>query len=100
MFIIDTTFSTLRDFYLGASMIGIMILLAVFLLLALLLRRGVRSKIMIAFEMLFEKIYYFYSDILGEKASKQIKTYVTVLFFVIFIANIVSVIFDFIAPVF
>ena len=50
--------------------------------------------------MLFEVVAKFYGDILGEQASHKIKTYIVTLFFVIFIANILGVLIDFVAPVF
>ena len=71
-----------------------------FFFLAYGVEKKLGTKTMLLFEYLYEKIYYFYEDILGKEESPRIKSYVVTLFFVIFFANIFSVIFDFIAPIF
>jgi len=55
---------------------------------------------MLLFDMLYEKVYAFYGDILGSETKNSIKLYIVTLFFVIFLINIFSVVLDFIAPVF
>ena len=55
---------------------------------------------MLLFDMLYEKVYNFYTDILGPESSLKVRVYIATLFFVIFFANIASVIMDFIAPIF
>lgn len=81
-------------------MLGIGVIICIFVFLAFLLSKSPESKIMLAFDILYEKVYEFYSDILGEEAGKNIRIYITTLFFVIFFANIASVLLDFIAPIF
>lgn len=90
----------LQVFFLSPTMQGIMLLFAVILILGSLLRRFPDSRVMIVFDMLYEKVAAFYGDILWEWSSEAIKTYIVALFFVIFLANILGVIIDFVAPVF
>lgn len=59
-----------------------------------------RSNIMVAFEYLYEKVYYFYEEILGKEEKSSVKWYVVTLFFVILFANLCGVMIDFIAPIF
>lgn len=96
----DPTFASLIVFYLSPSMVGIMFCIVVFILLAILTHSFSGAKFMIAFDFLYEKVYKFYSDILGKEVGKNIKVYIASLFFVIFFANIAGVLLDFIAPIF
>jgi hypothetical protein len=63
----DPTFSSLIAFYLSPSMLGIIFCMGVFLLLAALLSRFSKTRVMIGFDLLYEKVYNFYSDILGKE---------------------------------
>ena len=96
----DPTFSTLIAFYLSPVMWGVLMCFAALIVIALLLQKYPNTKSMLSFDILYEKVYKFYEDILGEDIKHSIKIYITTLFFVILIANILSVILDFIAPVF
>jgi len=58
------------------------------------------NKVCIMFEYLYEKVYFFYEEILGREESSTVKGYIVALFFVLFFANLLSVILDFIAPIF
>lgn len=100
MFYFDPTFSSLIDFYLSPIMLGVWVCIMLFILLAYFVERYPKSSIMILFDMLYEKVYNFYSDILWDQSSNRVKVYIATLFFVIFFANIASVLIDFIAPIF
>ena len=100
MFLFDPTFSSLISFYLSPVMLGVLCCMWIFILLALWVQIYAKSSCMLLFEMLYEKVYNFYSDILWNQASSQIKLYIATLFFVIFFANISSILVDFIAPIF
>lgn len=100
MFHFDPTFSTLIAFYLSPVMPGILFCMGVFIVLAYLVDRYPKSSCMVLFDMLYEKVYKFYSDILGPESSVNVRLYIATLFFVIFFANISSVVLDFIAPIF
>ncbi|MDA9129224.1 F0F1 ATP synthase subunit A [Candidatus Gracilibacteria bacterium] len=100
MIILDTTFSSVLTFYFSPIMTGVCILLCVFLFFAYLIEYHNRSKILFLFEYLYELVYQFYESIIGKSNTPWIKTYIVSLFFIIFIANIVGVVGDFIAPIF
>jgi len=100
MFHYDPTFSSLIAFYLSSSMAGILICVWVFIAVATLIKYVPDTKIMIVFDMLYEKVYNFYGDILGPESGKNMKLYIATLFFVIFFANIIGILLDFIAPIF
>lgn len=96
----DPTFSTLIGFYLSPVMLGVSLCFIAFILIAALLQRYPDTKFMLSFDILYESVYRFYEDILWQDTGHSIKMYITTLFFVILIANLLSVILDFIAPVF
>lgn len=100
MFSIDLTFWTLIEFYLWPVMLGVLLILLSFIVIAIILQKYSHTSLGILFELLYEKVHDFYSDILWKEVSSKIKTYVVTLFFVIFFANIISVLVSFIAPVF
>lgn len=87
-------------------MLWMCVMIAAFVMMALYVRStsNVRihtdNKFTIALGYLYETVYNFYSDILGESAGKWVKNYIVALFFVILIANLLSVALDFIAPIF
>lgn len=55
---------------------------------------------MTAFSLLFDQMYEFFEEILGEKCAYRIKIYVVTLFFVILISNLLSLSLDFIRVIF
>ena len=57
------------------------------------------SKFTLFVELIFEKVYDFFIDILWEKEKKSILMYVLSLFFIILLFNIQGIIIEFIAPV-
>lgn len=84
----DPTFGTLIAFYLSPAMLGIVVCIILFLLVAAGIAKYPQHKSMMVFDMLYEKVYNFYSDILGNEVGTNIKVYIATLFFVIFFANI------------
>ena len=63
----DPTFTSLIAFYLSPAMLGIVFCVVVFLMLAFLTQSFSGTRFMIAFDLLYEKVYKFYSDILGKE---------------------------------
>lgn len=59
-----------------------------------------KTKVGISFALLFEEMYKFFEEILGEAQKKSIKIYVVSLFFVILTSNLLSYIIDLIRIVF
>ena len=100
MFLYDPSFVSLIDFYLSPVMAGVILCFWVFILLALAIKHFSHTRIMIAFDLFYEKVHTFYSEILGPEASKNMRFYITALFFVILFANLIGVMVDFIAPIF
>jgi F0F1-type ATP synthase membrane subunit a len=49
---------------------------------------------------MFEKIYDFFEEILGEETKSWVKNFVTTLFFVILFSNLLGLFVEFIAPIF
>lgn len=90
----------ITSFYTSPVFVWTLLCFAGILCIWFFLHRFPKSIFSILFDMLFEVVAKFYGDILGEQASHRIKTYIVTLFFVIFIANILGVLIDFIAPVF
>jgi len=100
VFHFDPTFSSLIDFYLSPVMLWVGVSVCIFIFLAYLVEKYPKSGVMILFDLLYEKVYKFYSDILGPESSSKVRIYIATLFFVILFANISSVLVDFIAPIF
>jgi len=96
----DPTFQSLIAFYLSPAMLGIVFCIILLIFIAALIQRYPSHRSMIIFDLLYEKVFRFYEDILWKDISTNIKTYIVTLFFVIFLANISSVLLDFIAPIF
>lgn len=50
--------------------------------------------------MVFDAVYGFYNDIIGDEAAVIVKKYITAMFFIILLSNLLSVAVDFVAPIF
>lgn len=59
-----------------------------------------KSWPVVLFDMMFEKTYAFFEDILWIKEKAWIKLYITTMFFIILISNLLWVFLDFLLPVF
>ncbi|MDP5038869.1 MAG: F0F1 ATP synthase subunit A [Candidatus Gracilibacteria bacterium] len=80
--------------------IGLLIVLFIILSLGIFISKFRENGFIIFFENIFEKIYEFFEDILGQEEKSWIKVYVTILFFIILFSNILSVFVDFLKPIF
>jgi F0F1-type ATP synthase membrane subunit a len=96
----DPTFSSLIAFYLSPAMAGIILCVWLFIILGFAIKYFSGSRMMLMFDLIYEKVHIFYGDILGRDASKSMKLYITTLFFVILFANVVGILIDFLAPIF
>lgn len=74
--------------------------LLLFLLLIFGYKKFKNTSFMVFFDMVFEKIYNFFEDILGLEEKKWTKIYVTVLFFIILISNLLWVTMELLIPIF
>lgn len=75
-------------FHVMSSYIGVLLVIAVILLLAYLVVKKKKTWFAILFTDMFEWIYKFFEDLLGEDKPARVKNYVTTLFFVILFANL------------
>lgn len=82
------------------SFIGIGFVAILIIFFGILVQYFQKSYLTLSFDVLYEKVYVFYEDILGKDSAQWIKTYVVILFFVIFFANISGVLLEIIAPMF
>lgn len=71
-----------------------------FLVLGDVLRCFPKASFLVLFERFFEKVYLFFEDILGKEEKHWIKAYVTFLFFIILISNLLGVIIELFVPIF
>lgn len=63
-------------------------------------RKFPKSGPVVFFDFVFEKVYEFFEEILWEGEKWWIKTYITVLFFIILISNLFGVFLEFFLPIF
>lgn len=71
-----------------------------FVLLFLWFKFARNSWFIVFFEMIFEKIYEFFEDILGKDEKRWVKVYVVSMFFFILTSNLLGVWIEFLLPVF
>ncbi|MDQ7009762.1 MAG: F0F1 ATP synthase subunit A [Candidatus Gracilibacteria bacterium] len=83
-----------------ASFMGIIIELFIIGIIVLLYRFFPKNAVFVFFEMAFEAVYNFFEELLGKKEKIWLKTYVTILFFIILISNLLGVLLEFLIPVF
>lgn len=83
---------------------GVIVWLWVELLLIFALYFGVtkyrNSSFIVFFEMIFEKAYDFFEEILGIEEKKWTKLYIVTLFFIILISNFLGIALEILAPIF
>ncbi len=96
----DPTFSTVTAFYFSPAMVGFILCVLIFIIVAFAIKYLSWSRGMVLFDLIYEQVYKFYSDILGPLAGMKMKLYITTLFFVILFANLIGLVVDFIAPIF
>ena len=59
-----------------------------------------KSSFVIFFDLVFEKVYDFFEDLLWNEEKRWIKLYVTLLFFIIIFSNFLWVFLEFLTPIF
>jgi F0F1-type ATP synthase membrane subunit a len=78
----------------------ILLLLFIVFLLYIWHRFFPKSWVMIMFELTFEKAYEFFEEILWIEEKKWIKMYITLVFFIILVSNLLWVALEFLMPIF
>ena len=74
------------------------LLLIIFIIIAF--KKFPKSGPVVLFDFAFEKVYEFFEEILWEWEKQLIKTYITILFFIILISNLFGVFLEFFLPIF
>ena len=87
----------LQIFYTSAQFVGILWILVCILLLFLGLKNH-NSALYLCFELVFEKVLVFFEGIAGKHVSREVVSYVVILFFIILFSNMFWVLIDIIAP--
>jgi len=83
-----------------ASYTWLVVEVIVFFLLFLGYKFCKKNGFFILFEMMFEKAYEFFEDILWKEEKKWIKMYIVVMFFIILFSNLMWSVLDFLHPIF
>ena len=93
-------FELFLEYYMSPSTISVFLHWLVILLLAFTLHYAPRSNFSLLFQLLYEKTYDFFADVLWETKASGLLTYCINLFFIILLFNLLGVAFEFIAPIF
>ncbi len=86
-------------FLLSPSMLWVCVTFIILFILKFIFLKFPDSKTVLVLELIYEKWYVFFEDILG-KEHKNILPYIVSLFFLLLIINLLGVVSDFIAPIF
>ena len=87
-------------FYLGAEFVGVLLILVFFLCWALWISLFPKWKCRLILEYIYENIYLFFDEVIGEKSPRMWVASVTALFCVLLGINIFGVFLDILAPIF
>ena len=89
----------LLNFYLSpvAFWFALEVLLVIVLIFML---KNKDSSLYVFFDLIYEKVYDFFGNIIGENGKEIIKTYVVVLFFTILFSNLIGIFLELLAPIF
>ena len=80
--------------------VGLLTILALLIFLFLGLKTFRNSSFVVFFEMFFEKVFEFFEDILGKEEKRWTKIYITLMFFIILLSNVVGVFLEFFLNIF
>ncbi|QFR39621.1 F0F1 ATP synthase subunit A [Candidatus Gracilibacteria bacterium 28_42_T64] len=80
--------------------VGLGVELLLFGVLAFLYKNYRKASFVVFFEMFFEKVFEFFEDILGKEEKRWTKVYITSLFFIILLSNLLGLFLEFLLPVF
>ncbi len=97
----DETIVKFVGFYANPGVsIWLLVILLIVIALWIFLKYFKTSAVYIFFELIFEKIFEFFEDILWVEEKNWIKVYVTILFFIILFSNLFGVFLEFLLPIF
>jgi len=96
----DTIVLKILEIYTDGAAFGVLlILLAIFIVWSF-LKFLPLSKVSLLFEVMYEKAYDFFAEILEEDFPTYAKNFVVILFFIILFSNIFAIVLEVLAPVF
>lgn len=90
----------LITFYSSPAVLGVLVELFFILIIAFCIRKFPNSHLMALFEVMYSKMYHFYSNILWKEEEKWVLNYVLALFCIIFFSNVIWVFLEFLSPFF
>jgi F0F1-type ATP synthase membrane subunit a len=93
------TLELLQSIYASPTTVSVVLNAILFCVLGIVFKYFRDLKITILFELIYEKMYDFFVDILGKDSKLWLKTYVLSLFFIILFFNLQSVSVEFLAPI-
>lgn len=91
--------TTLISFYMSSSFIWIVIELFILIGLFFLIKKPNNGGA-ILLELMYEKVYDFFVEILWTAEKAWVKTYITALFFIILLSNLLWIFLEILAPIF
>ena len=80
--------------------VWILTILALLIFLSFGLKKFRNSSFVVFFEMFFEKVYEFFEDILWKEEKRWTKMYITLMFFIILLSNVLGVFLEFFLNIF
>lgn len=97
----DNVFNEFLGLYAsGGVIVWLWLEVLLFLIIIFLYKSFKNTAFMVFFEMLFEKVFEFFEDILWIEEKRWIKVYITTLFFIILFSNFLWVFLEFLLPIF
>ena len=96
----DLSLENIVEIYTASSSLGVLILLLLIISIWVILKISPLGKLSICFEVMYEKAYDFFSEILEDDFSMFAKNFVVILFFIILLSNALAIVLEILAPVF
>ena len=78
----------------------LVIVLLIMFLIIIVFKKFPKSKFALFFDLVYEKIYEFFEDLLWKEEKVSVVKYITILFFIILFSNLFWVFLEFIVPIF
>jgi len=91
-------FNTIIGFYSSNFANGLYLLILAMIALIFVVKKYPNSSFGVFFDLIFEKAFDFFEDILGKDEKKWIVMYIVVMFFIIALTNVLGVIVELFAP--
>ena len=96
----DTIGLKILEIYTASSAFGVLLILLAIIAVWIFLKYLPGSRISLLFEVMYEKAYDFFAEILEEDFPSYAKNYIVILFFIILFSNIFAIVLEILAPIF